>query len=248
MKKAKNRKTNMTKVDKNTSTSDGSNSRVNILSTNNRKNNKNSKKLTNKSTQKEQNVKNIKKEEVKDNLTLLKEKTKSLELNLTALRLYIDEERNNTINDTHNLNATIKDINNEISRLTVDNKYLTKCFNSLNKRLITEVNQAILKSIRNKNNNNNVNTEENLNKNIKLKEKMILNNKTNLQLIKNEIDYLEEEVEENEAPDRKEKLEKMLEELRTTQNKKKKEIEELKTMKTEHNKICTKRLRELLKP
>ena len=33
----------MTKVDKNTSTSDGSNSRVNILSTNNRKNNKNSK-------------------------------------------------------------------------------------------------------------------------------------------------------------------------------------------------------------
>ena len=167
-----------------------------------------------------------------------------MRVNLDQIKKDIDLERNNSIQDAHDLNERIKEVNNEMNRLSVDNRYLTNSFSSLEKRLVKEINQNLIKRGR-KGNKNDI--EERLNKNIKLKEKMILNNKTNLQLMINEIDYLEEEVEENEAPDRKEKLEKMLEELRTTQNKKKKEIEELKTMKTEHNKICTKRLRELLK-
>ena len=225
------KKANTSKSNKKTSTNERSNS------------NKKKKKNTNKKNENEQIVQTIK-QEIKDKLTLLKEKTESLRVNLDQIKKDIDLERNNSIQDAHDLNERIKEVNNEMNRLSVDNRYLTNSFSSLEKRLVKEINQNLIKRGR-KGNKNDI--EERLNKNIKLKEKMILNNKTNLQLIKNEIDYLEEEVEENEAPDRKEKLEKMLEELRTTQNKKKKEIEELKTMKTEHNKICTKRLRELLK-
>ena len=225
------KKANTSKSNKKTSTNERSNS------------NKKKKKNTNKKNENEQIVQTIK-QEIKDKLTLLKEKTESLRANLDQIKKDIDLERNNSIQDAHDLNERIKEVNNEMNRLSVDNRYLTNSFSSLEKRLVKEINQNLIKRGR-KGNKNDI--EERLNKNIKLKEKMILNNKTNLQLIKNEIDYLEEEVEENEAPDRKEKLEKMLEELRTTQNKKKKEIEELKTMKTEHNKICTKRLRELLK-
>ena len=237
----RNKKSNAMKVDKDTSTSDPSYAR-------NNKNNKNSKKSPNNNSQKEQNGKNIKKEPVKDNLTLLKEKTQSLKLNLTTLQLYLDEERNNSIKDSHILNAKIKEINNEINRLKVDNKYLTKCFNSLNKRLCTEVNQAISNRIRNKDkNNNNINIEENLNKNIKLKEKMILNNKYSLKIIMKEKKRLANEIKVNDDPDRKENLEKKLEEIKMTQKNKMKEIEELKMLKSEHISACARKISELLR-
>ncbi len=235
----RNKKSNAMKVDKDTSTSDPSYAR-------NNKNNKNSKKSPNNNSQKEQNGKNIKKEPVKDNLTLLKEKTQSLKLNLTTLQLYLDEERNNSIKDSHILNAKIKEINNEINRLKVDNKYLTKCFNSLNKRLCTEVNQAISNRIKNKNNNS-INIEENLNKNIKLKEKMILNNKYSLKIIMKEKKRLANEIKVNDDPDRKGNLEKKLEEIKMTQENKMKEIEELKMLKSEHISACARKISELLR-
>ena len=112
------KKSNAPKTDKQVSTNDQANSSKNKLG----KNGKNSKKNM-KSAKTQANT--VKKEVIKDNLTLLKEKTASLESDLSKMKLNIDIERNNSIQDTNNLNEKIKQANNEINRLIVDNKYLT---------------------------------------------------------------------------------------------------------------------------
>ena len=229
------KKSNAPKSSKKTSTNDRSNSN---------KKNKSSKKMTNKKNQNEQIVQTIK-EEIKDKLTLLKEKTLSLQSNLNQIKQDIDIERNNSIQDSHNLNEKLKEINNEINRLSVDNKYLTNNLSSFEKKLIEEINKNIIK--RGKKGIKNENDEERLNKNIKLNDKMILNNKINLELLQREKNYLENEIKVNGVPDKKEKLEKKLDGLKSTQKNIMKEIEELKIIKIEHNKICAKKLSELLK-
>ena len=80
------KKTSASKEDKNISTNDLSNSS---------KKGKNGK-VNNKNQKKSVGV-NAKKEEVKDNLTLLKEKTTLLISNLNKIKLDVDIERNNSI-------------------------------------------------------------------------------------------------------------------------------------------------------
>ena len=236
MKKAyKVKKTNTSKVDKNVSTNDLSSSS---------KKGKNTK-INNKNQKKSVGV-NAKKEEVKDNLTILKEKTALLISNLNKIKLDVDIERNNTIQDTNILNEQIKEINNEINRLTVDNKYLTNILYSFQKKLDKEINQNIIHKSRHKSIGNEK-IEDKLNKNIKLREKMILNSKKNLKLIKKEKKLLENEIKGNDAPDTKDNLEKKLEEIKKIKEDKIKEIEELKSIKNDHNKICAKKLSELLR-
>ena len=236
MKKAyKVKKTNASKVDKNVSTNDLSSSS---------KKGKNTK-INNKNQKKSVGV-NAKKEEVKDNLTILKEKTALLISNLNKIKLDVDIERNNTIQDTNILNEQIKEINNEINRLTVDNKYLTNILYSFQKKLDKEINRNIIHKSRHKSIGNEK-IEDKLNKNIKLREKMILNSKKNLKLIKKEKKLLENEIKGNDAPDTKDNLEKKLEEIKKIKEDKIKEIEELKSIKNDHNKICAKKLSELLR-
>ena len=236
MKKAyKVKKTNTSKVDKNVSTNDLSSSS---------KKGKNTK-INNKNQKKSVGV-NAKKEEVKDNLTILKEKTALLISNLNKIKLDVDIERNNSIQDTNILNEQIKEINNEINRLTVDNKYLTNILYSFQKKLDKEINQNIIHKSRHKSIGNEK-IEDKLNKNIKLREKMILNSKKNLKLIKKEKKLLENEIKGNDAPDTKDNLEKKLEEIKKIKEDKIKEIEELKSIKNDHNKICAKKLSELLR-
>ena len=229
------KKTNNSKVDKNISTNDLSNSNSK---------GKNSK-LNNKDQKKSVGI-NAKKEEQKDNLTLLKEKTALLLSNLSKIKLDVDIERNNSIQDINILNEQIKEVNNEINRLTVDNKYLTNILYSFQKKLDTEINQNIIHRSRHKSLGNEK-IEDKLNKNIKLREKMILNSKKNLKLIKKEKKLLENELKGNDAPDTKENLEKKLEEIKKIQENKIKEVEELKSMKNDHNKVCAKKLSELLR-
>ena len=236
MKKAyKVKKTNASKVDKNVSTNDLSSSS---------KKGKNTK-INNKNQKKSVGV-NAKKEEVKDNLTILKEKTALLISNLNKIKLDVDIERNNSIQDTNILNEQIKEINNEINRLTVDNKYLTNILYSFQKKLDKEINRNIIHKSRHKSIGNEK-IEDKLNKNIKLREKMILNSKKNLKLIKKEKKLLENEIKGNDAPDTKDNLEKKLEEIKKIKEDKIKEIEELKSIKNDHNKICAKKLSELLR-
>ena len=236
MKKAyKVKKTNASKVDKNVSTND--------LSSPSKKG-KNTK-INNKNQKKSVGV-NAKKEEVKDNLTILKEKTALLISNLNKIKLDVDIERNNSIQDTNILNEQIKEINNEINRLTVDNKYLTNILYSFQKKLDKEINRNIIHKSRHKSIGNEK-IEDKLNKNIKLREKMILNSKKNLKLIKKEKKLLENEIKGNDAPDTKDNLEKKLEEIKKIKEDKIKEIEELKSIKNDHNKICAKKLSELLR-
>ena len=229
------KKTNNSKVDKNISTNDLSNS-----------NSKGKNSKLNKKDQKKSVGINAKKEEQKDNLTLLKEKTALLLSNLSKIKLDVDIERNNSIQDINILNEQIKEVNNEINRLTVDNKYLTNILYSFQKKLDTEINQNIIHRSRHKSLGNEK-IEDKLNKNIKLREKMILNSKKNLKLIKKEKKLLENELKGNDAPDTKENLEKKLEEIKKIQENKIKEVEELKSMKNDHNKVCAKKLSELLR-
>ena len=229
------KKTNNSKVDKNISTNDLSNS-----------NSKGKNSKLNKKDQKKSVGINAKKEEQKDNLTLLKEKTALLLSNLSKIKLDVDIERNNSIQDINILNEQIKEVNNEINRLTVDNKYLTNILYSFQKKLDTEINQNIIHRSRHKSLGNEK-IEDKLNKNIKLREKMILNSKKNLKLIKKEKELLENELKGNDAPDTKENLEKKLEEIKKIQENKIKEVEELKSMKNDHNKVCAKKLSELLR-
>ena len=231
---------NAPKNDKQISTNDRSNSNKKKKT----KKNQSSQININDNKQKKGNINNIPKEEKKDNLTLLKEKTAILESNLEKLKLDIDIERNNSIQDSNNLNETIKQINNEINRLNVDNKYLTNNLYSFQKQLDTEVSKTLSK---NKKKASKESIEERLNKNIKLKEKMISNNKYSLKLLKKEKQFLENEVKENDSPDKKDNLEKKLEEKKKIQNDLIKEIEELKRLKNEHNKVCAKKISELLK-
>ena len=196
---------NAPKNDKQISTNDRSNSNKKKKT----KKNKSSQININDNKQKKGNINNIPKEEKKDNLTVLKEKTAILESNLEKLKLDIDIERNNSIQDSNNLNETIKQINNEINRLNVDNKYLTNNLYSFQKQLDTEVSKTLSK---NKKKASKESIEERLNKNIKLKEKMISNNKYSLKLLKKEKQFLENEVKENDSPDKKDNLEKKLEE------------------------------------
>ena len=229
------KKTNNSKVDKNISTNDLSNS-----------NSKGKNSKLNKKDQKKSVGINAKKEEKKDNLTLLKEKTTLLLSNLNKIKLDVDIERNNSIQDINILNEQIKEVNNEINRLTVDNKYLTNILYSFQKKLDTEINQNIIHRSRHKSLGNEK-IEDKLNKNIKLREKMILNSKKNLKLIKKEKKLLENELKGNDAPDTKENLEKKFEEIKKIQENKIKEVEELKSMKNDHNKVCAKKLSELLR-
>ena len=235
------KKINSSKVDKNISTNDILNSSKNKSS----KNGKNTKSNNNKNQKKSIGV-NAKKEEVKDHLTLLKEKTALLISNLNKIKLDVDIERNNSIQDSNILNEQIKEINNEINRLNVDNKYLTNVLYSFQKKLDTEINQNIIHKSRHKSLGNEK-IEDKLNKNIKLREKMILNSKKNLKLIKKEKKLLENELKGNDAPDTKENLEKKLEEIKKIKENKIKEVEELKSMKNDHNKVCAKKLSELLR-
>ena len=185
-------------------------------------------------------------EEQKDNLTILKEKNSKLESDLNHVKLDIDMERNNFIKESNNLNLKISEINNEINRLRLDNKYLTNNLYSMQKKLETKINQSMHTKMRNKSGEIENNNNEKLNKSIKLKEKMILNSKQNLKLLKKEKEVLEKEIKKIEGV-KKESLKKHLEDIKNTQNKKIKEMEELKNIQSEHSKICVKKISELLK-
>ena len=185
-------------------------------------------------------------EEQKDNLTILKEKNSKLESDLNHVKLDIDMERNNFIKESNNLNLKISEINNEINRLRLDNKYLTNNLYSMQKKLETKINQSMHTKMRNKSGEIENNNNEKLNKSIKLKEKMILNSKQNLKLLKKEKEVLEKEIKKIEGV-KKESLKKHLEDIKNTQNEKIKEMEELKNIQSEHSKICVKKISELLK-
>ena len=185
-------------------------------------------------------------EEQKDNLTILKEKNSKLESDLNHVKLDIDMERNNSIKESNNLNLKISEINNEINRLRLDNKYLTNNLYSMQKKLETKINQSMHTKMRNKSGEIENNNNEKLNKSIKLKEKMILNSKQNLKLLKKEKEVLEKEIKKIEGV-KKESLKKHLEDIKNTQNEKIKEMEELKNIQSEHSKICVKKISELLK-
>ena len=185
-------------------------------------------------------------EEQKDNLTILKEKNSKLESDLNHVKLDIDMERNNFIKESNNLNLKISEINNEINRLRLDNKYLTNNLYSMQKKLETKINQSMHTKMRNKSGEIENNNNEKLNKSIKLKEKMILNSKQNLKLLKKEKEVLEKEIKKIEGV-KKESLKKHLEDIKNTQNEKIKEMEELKNIQSEHSKICIKKISELLK-
>ena len=185
-------------------------------------------------------------EEQKDNLTILKEKNSKLESDLNNVKFDIDMERNNSIKESNNLNLKISEINNEINRLRLENKYLTNNLYSMQKKLETKINQSMHTKMRNKSGEIENNNNEKLNKSIKLKEKMILNSKQNLKLLKKEKEVLEKEIKKIEGV-KKESLKKHLEDIKNTQNKKIKEMEELKNIQSEHSKICVKKISELLK-
>jgi hypothetical protein len=76
-------------------------------------------------------------EEQKDNLIILKEKNTTLESNLNKIKVDIDMERNNAIQESNNLNLKISEINNEINRLRIENKYITNILYSIQKKLET---------------------------------------------------------------------------------------------------------------
>ena len=185
-------------------------------------------------------------EEQKDNLTILKEKNSKLESDLNNVKFDIDMERNNSIKESNNLNLKISEINNEINRLRLENKYLTNNLYSMQKKLETKINQSMHTKMRNKSGEIENNNNEKLNKSIKLKEKMILNSKQNLKLLKKEKEVLEKEIKKIEGV-KKESLKKHLEDIKNTQNEKIKEMEELKNIQSEHSKICVKKISELLK-
>ena len=185
-------------------------------------------------------------EDQKDNLTILKEKSTTLESNLNKLKFDIDLERNNAIQESNILNLKISEINNEINRLKLDNKYITNNLHSIQKKLEIKINQNMHTKMRNKSGEIKNNTTEKLNRNIKLKEKMILNSKQNLKVIKKEKECLENEIKKIEGVN-KELLEKQLEDIKKVNNEETKELEELKNMQSEHNKICVKKISELLR-
>jgi len=185
-------------------------------------------------------------EEQKDNLTILKQKNSKLESDLNQVKFDIDMERNNSIQESNNLNLKISEINNEINRLRLDNKFLTNNLYSMQKKLETKINQSMHTKMRNKSGETENNTNEKLNKNIKLKEKMILNSKQNLKIVKKEKEFLEKEIKKIQGV-KKESLEKQLEDIQNTQNENIKEMEELKNVQSEHNKICVRKISELLK-
>ena len=185
-------------------------------------------------------------EDQKDNLTILKEKSTTLESNLNKLKFDIDLERNNAIQESNILNLKISEINNEINRLKLDNKYITNNMHSIQKKLEIKINQNMHTKMRNKSGEIENNTTEKLNRNIKLKEKMILNSKQNLKVIKKEKECLENEIKKIEGVN-KELLEKQLEDIKKVNNEETKELEELKNMQSEHNKICVKKISELLR-
>ena len=185
-------------------------------------------------------------EDQKDNLTILKEKSTTLESNLNKLKFDIDLERNNAIQESNILNLKISEINNEINRLKLDNKYITNNLHSIQKKLEIKINQNMHTKMRNKSGEIENNTTEKLNRNIKLKEKMILNSKQNLKVIKKEKECLENEIKKIEGVN-KELLEKQLEDIKKVNNEETKELEELKNMQSEHNKICVKKISELLR-
>ena len=216
--------------------------KISTLDSGKGKGNKSQIKISAKSTKNGQN-KEIIEEEEKDNLTLLREKTALLESDLNKLKSDINMERNNSIQDSNYLNLKITEVNNELNRLIVDNRYLTNNFNSLQKNLSSKLEKIMHKRFRNKTNENE-NTEEKINKEVKLKDKMILNIKQNLKYFKKEKKFLENELNRN---TKKENLEKKLEELKMIQEKEDKEVEELRQIKVEHNKVCTKKISELLK-
>ena len=95
-------------------------------------------------------------EEQKDNLTILKQKNSKLESD-------IDIERNNSIQESNNLNLKISEINNEINRLRLDNKFLTNNLYSMQKKLETKINQSMHTKMRNKSGETENNTNEKLN-------------------------------------------------------------------------------------
>ena len=185
-------------------------------------------------------------EDQKDNLTILKEKSTTLESNLNKLKFDIDLERNNAIQESNILNLKISEINNEINRLKLDNKYITNNLHSIQKKLEIKINQNMHTKMRNKSGEIKNNTTEKLNRNIKLKEKMILISKQNLKVIKKEKECLENEIKKIEGVN-KELLEKQLEDIKKVNNEETKELEELKNMQSEHNKICVKKISELLR-
>jgi len=243
----KNDKLKQSNTKKNISSND---SKMKILSEENSKTKSSNSKNKNK-------VKNIKKgqkvtsqtqtgEEQKDNLTILKEKSSTLESNLNKIKIDIDMERNNTIQESNNLNLKISEINNEINRLRLDNQYITNNLHSMQKKLEARINQNMHTKMRNKSGEVENNTNEKLNKNIKLKEKMILNSKQNLKMVKKEKEFLENEIKKIEGV-KKESLEKQLEDIKKVKNEEFKELEELKNMQSEHNKICVKKISELLR-
>ena len=185
-------------------------------------------------------------EEQKDNLSILKEKNSTLESNLNKIKFDLDIERNNVIQESNNLNLKISKINNEINRLRLDNKYITNNLYSIQKKLETKINKNMHTKMRSKSGEVENNTKDKLNKNIILKEKMILNSKQNLKMVKKEKELLENEIKKIGGVD-KESLEKKLEDIKKIKNEEIKELEKLKNIQSEHGKICVKKISELLR-
>ena len=180
--------------------------------------------------------KSKKEEESKNNIIISKETLTELEFNINKLKTDIDIERNNSMKDSNDLNAILKELNNEINALQINNKYLTNNINTEKKK------------IKNNNKNNKSlelgNNIDKLNKKIKFKENMISNNKQNLKILKKQKNFLEKEIKENDNPEQKENLEKQLDDIFIEENEIKKDIEKLTIVKNEHEIVCKRKQKE----
>ena len=181
--------------------------------------------------------KSKKEEESKNNIIISKEAITELELNLNKLKTDIDIERNNSMKDSNDLNAKLKELNNEINALQINNKYLTNNINT-EKKKIKNNNKINNKSLELGNN------IDKLNKKIKFKENMISNNKQNLKILKKQKNFLEKEIKENDNPEQKENLEKQLDDIFKEENEIKKDIEKLTIVKNEHEIVCKRKQKE----
>ena len=179
--------------------------------------------------------KNQKEKELKNVLPLSIEYITLLETSKNKLNTEIDIERNNTMKDTYDLNMKLKELNNEINSLEINNKYLMNNINNIKKKNNRNIINKTLKK---------GNSIDKLNKKIKLNENMILNNKHNLKLIKKEKNFLKKEIKENDIPEQKENLEKKLEDIFKNENEIKKEIERLTIIKNEHEIACKRKQKE----